>query len=272
MNNTADKKLDDGLPETEEKSFCMTYVWHWMTFLLLSAVAVTIGVVLILILQQIQLTQFDSIYRSSCQQNFHSLDDNFNNYDVTTRIVTQIYNGALEDPLHTGSLPNITLANYEKIMKEMKLMAGFDYIAYSPLVTNTTRKQFESFAIQNVPLPSLHNRVSKGILNTTFLPAGDYNAASIYPTTYFPIWQITSINSPSSSQLLMLDPKWSYAATIDNCMVTHKPQFSDIRRSLRVVDNQPFTVLYAAMYDDTNSNNTLYGLLSAPFSWVSNMY
>lgn len=269
--DTVNKNFEDDFPAAKEKSFCMTYIWHWLTFFLLSAIAVSIGVVIIIILQHIQLNQFENIYTSSCTQNINSLQDHFNNHDVTTRIVTQVYNGALQDPSFTGTSPNVTLANYENIMVEMKLMAGFDYISFSPLVTNETRRGFEAFAIQHVGSlngPSLlHNQVSRGILNTSFFPAGDYVFGSKYPTWFFPIWQIAAINS--SSHLVLVDPKWSYAAAMDSCIVTEQSSYSDIKTSPQVVNGLPFSVLFSPMFD---LQGQLYGIVSAAFSWVRILY
>lgn len=203
---------------------------------------------------------------------------------VQGRISRKVSAGILVNHIYAAAinrdgdlLPNFTLPDYENTMNTLGGISGLRYLAFSPLVTNKTRNEWEEYAASHVNLlhgPSSLNTstggswtVADGISNSS-----STNIRVREPTSdlMFPVWQVAPMKL--NSALVMMDSyssgKNDMCGAIYRVLTFKQAVFTDFQ--FLVPDGpdttRPSTIIYSPIQIG-DASSPVVGLFSGGFSW-----
>ena len=269
--------------ERESKHLHVTwnvFLLRYTIFSVLAAVAAFIGYYSETRLSSQEQKTFYNIFLSEASTIHYHVLGSFATKYTSSLMVSNIFATAIQNG-YAGASPNITLPGFDAIMGNIGTIASLGTMTFSPLVTNITRHQWESFARANVGHlngPAYLNTssgtrwvVADGIGNQTALPHV-YNSGFVShspePTWLFPYWQATSYAEGE----FMLDPRSGPSAVkeaINRVITTKKGTLSDIITSYGALENgmpRPSSVLFSPIIG-LQSGSPIVGLFSGQFYW-----
>lgn len=251
--------------------------------LLLVIFIVALGSLTFLVLRNSELGSFENSFESAAIFLSKGVGDAIDRQTRSGSHVNHLFATAMSRG-YSGLLPNFTMPDYEETVDVIGGIAGLRYVAFSPLVTASSRHAWETYAALNADLlggpPSLTTStagswtIANGICDfgSTGYPLNEkcYPAPSSNSSTYFPIWQVAPIDQ--NVALVMVDVYSLYAgratSVIDQAIKYRKPHFTDFETLVQDVAgvDRPSTVMYTPI-SSNEVGNAVVGLLSGGFSW-----
>ena len=252
-------------------------------FLLCSMIA-SMGPLTYLLLHGAEMDEFESTFLSASQLMSNSISGSIERKIAAGKLVNNLFGGAIASN-EEQILPNFTLQNFEKTMNSLAISANCRYIAFAPLINNTTRLGWEAYAAKNVQMlngpPSLTTSingswtVADGIYNISVSGVHSYDLGytgkdTPYPYWIFPIWQVAPI--AQNFDLVMLD---SHAlktggrqSSIDQALTSRKSVFTSFVQMVQDVGiiNRPSTIIFSPIVSLADGN-PIVGMFSGGFSW-----
>lgn len=190
-------------------------------------------------------------------------------------VVNNLFGNAIENN-YGGIFPNLTLPGFESTVNSLRHLSGLEFIAYSPLINNTTRTSWEAYAKENVGLLngplSLITSTANGISNITVLRQKVRDTGHIdgspYPTVLLPVWQVVPIYN--QADIVMVDFHalvGNGRDAIDRVLATKKPYITVAPHLLQPSDDlRPEGVIFSPILS-MKSGNPIIGLFTGGFGW-----
>ena len=251
-------------------------ILRYSIFAILAGVAGFLGFLTYSKLNATQLMDFQNFYTTAVSNVEGNLQESLQRQLVATSLMRNIFGTAIAGG-YAGSLPNVTLPGFDVIMNDIGTLAGLGAITFSPLVTNSTRHQWEAYAISHASLlnstdPEDTWKVTDGIGNISAVPYiynSGLNSNSPEPSWLFPYWQVTS---PYYENMIMLDPRSGSSnvrVAINHVITSKQSALSDVEKMFTLEDAQnarPSSILFSAI-NGFEAGNPIIGLFSAQFFW-----
>ena len=201
--------------------------------------AVVLGSSSYILLRKNQMKAFKMQFESLASQMKTGIILSINSTVSAGHLVNDIYSYAIQDG-YVGKAPRITLPGFENIMEGINRLTQSHCIRFAPLLNESTRSSWESYAKANAKLFDGYNlNISFGIYSPGHVYDKGYVSGSPYPNLLFPVWQTSPL--AKTFQGIMSNPHSildSRGEAIDRLISTNRHQMTkilqlDLQSSLR---------------------------------------
>ena len=208
-------------------------------FLSFCMMAIVLGASTYLLLKKNQMRAFKVQFESISSQMKKGIILSINSTISAGLLVSDIYSYAVQDG-YVGKAPRITLPGFENIMEGINRLTQSHCIRFAPLLNESTRSSWESYAKANAHLFDGYNvNVSFGIYSPGEVYDKGHVSGSPYPNLLFPVWQTSPL--AKTFQGIMSNPHSildSRGEAIDRLISTNRHQMTkilqlDLQSSLR---------------------------------------
>eukprot|EP01041_Mallomonas_annulata_P005750 gene5750-11623_t len=250
-----------------------------LVFSIFVCMVAAIGATCFILIRNSELSTLDRVYVSAGDLVLIRIKKSIEKKLDAVSVINIIFARAIEDG-YIGNIPNITLPGFENIMGSICNLASARSVSFNPLITDKTRSGWEAYATSHVDLlqgpDSLKKRingswiVADGIYKKSStgenIPNPGYIAASKYPNTMAPIWQISPIATNAKAIMFDSHSGSTRFAVIDEVISTKQGRFTDLVQLVQDINPRPTTVLYSpiTMLDE---NKTVIGISTATMTW-----
>lgn len=251
-------------------------------FLIMCCLAAALGAASFKLLRDIEISNFNSSFKSLVTQLGTSIQVGLGNKFVAARLLETIYQAAVQNG-YAGKLPYLTLPGYEKIAGEIIKLASLRALSWNPLVNATTRAPYEAWAkkaiFQQTNITSIIKTVNTtaytyGVYNRT-LSGGKIRTKTIisggdprYNTWLFPCWQIAPLISNAGA--VWHDPHASLGSRYETIEKALKADggggVTDIIQLLQDSFYRPSSILYTPVFS-LPPHRAVIGFSAAVFTW-----
>jgi hypothetical protein len=277
-NSTSLNTYDYPSPPGNSTRISQLHILRMGMYFLLGCLISGIGVISFTLLKSSETNNFSYIFESSIKQISITTKRKLNANLLAGEVARNLYTYLIKDDC-IGTIPNITLPGYDAVMIPLSYLSSSRTISFSPIISTSTRHEWESYAKQHVndlngpsQLTTSTNgswTVKDGIYarntNGNKIKSPGYSPNSLYPDILTPLWQVTNISVNYLGIMYDTHSDKMRMIAIDQAISTKKSTYTDLVQLQIDTNLRPSTVLYEPIVSLQDIN--VKGIIAITLTW-----